>query len=162
MSVSEETKEATLEWLSFATQDLRAAESLMDETGSFTSQICFLSQQAAEKAIKAGLIFLQREFPFSHDLDKLRNLLPKDWDCYQKHTDLEVLSDWAVGARYPSVSARPSLGAAVDSLQQARNVIDSITKDLRNKGLVLNLTVDNLHFEETDNEISVDQETEKA
>lgn len=61
-------------WMSYARQDLQAAKTLMNEDSGFTQQICFLSQQTAEKAIKAGLIFLQIEFPFVHNLDHLRDL----------------------------------------------------------------------------------------
>ncbi|MCY4615587.1 MAG: HEPN domain-containing protein [Chloroflexi bacterium] len=38
---------------------------------------CFHSQQAAEKALKAALVLEGIEFPYVHDLTRLRNLLPR-------------------------------------------------------------------------------------
>ena len=81
MSGSDKTAREVSAWLSYAYLDLKAAETLMKGANNFSSQVCFLSQQAAEKAIKAALIFLGIEFPFSHDLDRLRELLTEDWTC---------------------------------------------------------------------------------
>ncbi len=51
-------------WLAYAQQDIKAAQTLLDQGDVFTRQVCFFSQQATEKALKAGLIFEQIEFPF--------------------------------------------------------------------------------------------------
>ncbi len=101
----------------------------MNEGSGFTQQVCFLSQQTAEKAIKAGLILLQIEFPFVHNLDQLRDLLPRDWHCRQQCPDLEALTDWAVKSRYP-IAPTPSLKEAQIAFQQAQRVLESIEKDL--------------------------------
>ena len=63
--------------------------------------ICFLAQQAAEKALKAALVLEEMDFPFRHDLDALRNLLPNTWPVRREHSDLAQLTEWAVEARYP-------------------------------------------------------------
>jgi HEPN domain-containing protein len=61
-------------WLRYAREDLLAAEVFVEQ--EMARQACFHAQQAAEKAIKTALVFLQIEFPYRHDLDLLRNLLP--------------------------------------------------------------------------------------
>lgn len=76
MSDQNKTTIETQRWLAYAKRDLEAAQALLNQGAIFTQQVCFLAQQGAEKALKAGLIFEQIEFPFRHDLDMLRNLLP--------------------------------------------------------------------------------------
>lgn len=66
-------------WLRFAEEDLRAAEAGAGEDGVLPRHVCWLSQQAAEKAVKAVLVFEQVAFPFSHDLEQLRTLVPSGW-----------------------------------------------------------------------------------
>lgn len=88
-------------WLAFAASDLNAAETLLRTSPSYPRQVCFLAQQAAEKALKALLILLDIEFPFTHDLDRLRDLIPDGWPVKRAYPDLAELSVWAVEARYP-------------------------------------------------------------
>jgi HEPN domain-containing protein len=63
--------------------------------------VCWLAQQAAEKALKGALASQAIPFPFRHDLDALRNLLPDGWEVKRQHPDLAELTEWAVEARYP-------------------------------------------------------------
>ena len=51
---------------------------MLESASIVPRHVCWLAQQAAEKAIKAVLVFLQIDFPRSHDLDALRNLAPDD------------------------------------------------------------------------------------
>ena len=74
MSEPERLRE-TGHWLRFAREDLSAAERTV-ERREVPRHACFLSQQAAEKAVKAALVFLQVEFPHRHDLALLRTYLP--------------------------------------------------------------------------------------
>ena len=68
----------TRRWLRYAREDLEAAEGMLESASILPRHVCWLAQQAAEKAIKAVLVFLQIDFPRSHDLDALRNLAPDD------------------------------------------------------------------------------------
>ncbi len=63
-------------WLRYSMEDLEAAETLA-KTKVSLRQVCFLAQQSAEKAIKAVLVFCQIEFPKSHDLEALVNMIPE-------------------------------------------------------------------------------------
>lgn len=49
--------------------------------------VCWLAQQAAEKALKAALVLEDIAFPFTHDLDALRNRLPGSWPDHTTHSD---------------------------------------------------------------------------
>lgn len=107
----------------------------MEEAALFSGQVCFLSQQAAEKAIKAGLIYLQIKFPYSHDLNQLTPLLPEQWQTFQQHSDLETLSNWAVDGRYPNLLGKPSIQDATDALNQAEKIFNSVQANLKANGL---------------------------
>lgn len=87
--------------LRFAEEDLDAAESLLRDESFVPRHVCWLSQQAAEKSIKGLLTARQTPFPFRHDLDALRNLLPENSIVRREHPDLAELTEWAVEARYP-------------------------------------------------------------
>lgn len=100
MSAPELVSEAN-RWLRFAAEDLKVAQNLLVSSESPPRHICFLAQQAAEKALKAALVLEEMDFPFRHDLDALRNLLPDTWSVCREHGDLAQLTEWAVEARYP-------------------------------------------------------------
>lgn len=127
--------EETQRWLTYAQRDLEAAEALSNQIDSFPQQICFLCQQAAEKSLKAALIYGQIDFPFRHDLDLLRNLLPSDWQTRTDHPKLTELTEWAVDARYPSRAEDPTAMEAQQALAQAKAVLQSVKADLSTRGL---------------------------
>ena len=60
-------------WLKYSGEDLDVASRLMAGTQTSPRHACRLYQQAAEKALKAALVLEGVDFPFSHDLDALRN-----------------------------------------------------------------------------------------
>src|SRR4051794_15919007 len=116
-------------WWAYALEDLTAAETAPANAAIVPRHACWLAQQAAEKALKAALIFLQIDFPFSHDLDVLRNLLPSDWSVRARHPALAELTEWAVGARYPGEAPNPNVDDSRHAVQQARGLVDSLERD---------------------------------
>ena len=84
----------TARWLRYAEEDLRTAESLLGLPHSIPRHACWLAQQAAEKALKAVLTSLQIDYPRTHDLDTLRNLVPDGWQLKDAHPDLVRLTEW--------------------------------------------------------------------
>jgi HEPN domain-containing protein len=122
-------------WLRYAQEDLEAAEALVGQPYAAARHSCWLAQQAAEKALKAILVFLQVDFPRSHDLDVLRHLIPGDWQVAVEHPDLADLTEWAVEARYPGDWPEATAADARDAVQRARAVWTSVTADLTREGL---------------------------
>ncbi len=61
------------EWLNRARSSLAHAR----QAGSDVDfeDLCYSAQQAAEKAIKGVLVRLKHPFPFTHNLDRLLNLI---------------------------------------------------------------------------------------
>lgn len=89
-------------WLNYARVDLDAGYTLLRDPDHYPRQICYLAQQAAEKAIKAIFVWLEIKHPFSHDLDRLRDLLPEGWQVKKQYPDLAELTVWAIVTRYPA------------------------------------------------------------
>lgn len=122
-------------WLRYAREDLQAAEAIVKEWEMVPRHACWLAQQAAEKALKAVLVFLQIDFPRRHDLDALRNLIPTGWQLKEEHPDLSYLTEWAVEARYPGDWPEATESDARSAVQQARAVWTSVCDDLARHGL---------------------------
>ena len=120
-------------WLRYAGDDLRTAEALL-EPGSVPRISCFHAQQAAEKSIKAIFVFLQVDFPFTHDLNRLRDSLPEGWTIKEDFPNLAELSKWAVEPRYPGDVIEASHQDAEASVEQARNVYETTLEDLKRHG----------------------------
>ncbi len=118
-------------WLAYARSDLNAGFALLRVPEHYPRQACFLAQQAAEKALKAILVLLEIEFPFTHDLDRLRDLLPEGWRVKSKQPDLADLTIWAVEARYPGDMPDVVEAEAQHALQLAEAVYQTIADDLQ-------------------------------
>ena len=79
MNDPDSTMDDAVRWLRFSREDLDVAGLLLTRRPVASRHVCWLSQQAAEKALKAALVLEGIEFPFTHDLDALRNRLPEGW-----------------------------------------------------------------------------------
>ncbi len=131
MSEPERLRE-TGRWLRFAREDLSAAERTV-ERREVPRHACFLSQQAAEKAIKAALVFLQAE-AYRHDLALLRTYLPDGWLLKENPADLDDLSQWAVEGRYPGSLREASEDDAETAVGLAREAYEAALEDLERYG----------------------------
>jgi len=109
----------------------------MEKKERLTGQACFHSQLAAEKAIKAGLVFLKVKFPLDHNLKRLSSLYPKDWAAMLQKSNLTLLSNWAVDSRYYNTANKPSVGQAQEAYQQAKTVVAAIEQFLEKAGVSL-------------------------
>ena len=86
-------------WLRYAREDLAMAERTAAGEGFAPRWACFLAQQAAEKAIKAVLVADGTDFPPTHDLRKLRDLVSAR-RLAELDVDLSALSRWATRGCY--------------------------------------------------------------
>lgn len=90
-------------WFKKAENDLRTAEYTMTMDAPPYDTVCFHAQQCAEKYMKGFLTFHEIDFPKTHSIEDLV-LLSKDTSpsLESEIGDVEVLSIYAVEARYPS------------------------------------------------------------
>ena len=122
-------------WLQFSAEDLDVAQWLLADRSSAPRHVCWLSQQAAEKALKAALVLEEIDFPYTHDLNALRNLLPDSWSVRVDHPDLTQLNQWAVEARYPGEWPEATETDAIRAESEARAVRDSVVAEFRRRGI---------------------------
>jgi len=113
-----------LEWLRHAQSNLDLARQ-PKSARVLWDHLAFEAQQAAEKAIKALLIYRGIEFPHAHDLSQLLMLLdepggalPGDlWEA------AAVLTPYAVLARYPGLDPPTSEEACRRAVALAERVV---------------------------------------
>lgn len=83
------------------------------------------------------LCFAQVDFPMTHNLDALRNLLPAGWSVKEQHGDLAQLTGWAVEARYPGDWPEATVEDSRQALELAEGVLESVRGGLSQRGLQL-------------------------
>lgn len=122
----EAVAEVAWSWLRRAKSDLATARSALDDRDQVDPWVAsFHAQQATEKSIKAALVMEQIRFPRTHELERLRALLPAAWDLPDPET-LAGLSRFAVAGRYPEgmfdAGAEPTWADAEDAVRLAESV----------------------------------------
>lgn len=122
-----------LRWIEYAEKDIRAAHALLNSGEFFPRQICFLAQQAGEKTLKAVLVFLEIPFPLTHDLDRIRELIPAGWEVKEKFPELYDLSVWAVESRYPGSYPDVVEHEAHETLHLAESVFDTARAEMEKR-----------------------------
>ena len=131
----------TARWLHHAEEDLITAETLLVQAHVPPRQACWCAQQAAEKGLKAVLIFLQIDFRRTHDLNVLRDLLPENWHLKTALPNLGDLNRWAVGARYPDDVQEATETNASTAVEQARAVWTAASTELAQHGFFVEKTL---------------------
>jgi HEPN domain-containing protein len=97
----EAVAEVALAWLRRAGSDLAIARKALASRDEIEPWIAsFHAQQATEKYVKAALVVEQIRFPRTHELERLRPLLPAGWELPDQEA-LADLSRFAVAGRYP-------------------------------------------------------------
>lgn len=126
-------RDSTRRWLLRARKDLRVAERFVAGQEPDYDLACYLAQQAAEKVLKAALIFSSLPFPKVHDLDKLRDALSVDWTVKSTYPALQSLTAWEASSRYPE-GVEATEQDARDAVALATGIWRSVTDDLRPRG----------------------------
>lgn len=117
------TEEFILDWLKKAKHDLKSAQVLLAAEEELYDSICFHAQQLAEKAIKALFTAKNIEFPKTHNLLLLSNLL-LDADIMKFNSDLEHLTKYAIEFRYPGEYVDPGKKEAEESIRVAAEIYE--------------------------------------
>ena len=110
------------EWLRRARSDLAVAR--VNVPDADPESLCFLAQQAAEKAIKALLIMRDVEFPFVHNLAELLDLLEAAGETIpQDVRRAGELTRYAVETRYADQVPRPTEQDLAEAVSIAEAVV---------------------------------------
>ncbi len=124
--------ELVQQWLTKAEEDLGVADHLLAQKTPYFGAIGFHAQQAAEKLLKAVLVLHQIEFPKTHDLAELLDLVagadPLLADALRNVITLNI---YAVEARYPGDSPEITASEAQTALSLANEVRKHVLERLR-------------------------------
>jgi HEPN domain-containing protein len=123
--------EFVIPWIQKAENDISSAQYLANNMRPSPSEvICFHCQQAAEKYLKAFIVYNDQEPPKTHDLIELVKL------CNNYNNDFsnilqkcEYLVPFAIRTRYPNASD-PNDEETKIALLYAKDIIDFIKKKL--------------------------------
>jgi HEPN domain-containing protein len=117
-------------WLQFAREDLQVAELVM-QAGLF-NQVCFHSQQCAEKALKGLILYQGQIVPRTHSLGDLLPLLSPD-PFADIRLAVQLLDRFYIPTRYPDAlpgslpESLPTRQDAEEALAVARQVLHIVT-----------------------------------
>lgn len=117
-------------WLVFAQSDLRLARK-GHIPGVRLEGLCYLSQQAAEKAVKAVLMHHKIHFPKTHQIQTLLEFLPLDLTLPAFIRNAADLSDYAVEGRYPQNFEDITRAEYISALKKAEAVVTWASKMIR-------------------------------
>lgn len=125
MQLDERKRKIIKQWLELAEEDFRVAEFTFKMESSIPYRvIAFHAQQAAEKYLKALLVLNNVDFPYTHDLFKLIELIPESLNLKNELKSVIKLTEYAVNRRYPDFYENLTLKEAKEAVSLA-----SFTKD---------------------------------
>lgn len=128
--MDDELRKEVRRWCRYAEEDLQTARQLVNRPGGVPRHPAWLAQQAAEKALKAVLIREQIEFPRTHNLSTLRDLIPSDWSVTAVQADLGQLSRFAVESRYPENVPDVTEEEARAAVADAQRIVTAVREEL--------------------------------
>lgn len=115
-------------WLSHAADDLEVAEILLAHDPPKANAAAYHCQQAAEKYLKAFLVYHGHRPPYTHSLEALLDLATGYENALEKLYDaVRPLAPFAVDIRYPGTSISATREEATTALTQARKVRDTVS-----------------------------------
>ena len=121
-------KQLAKEWLNKADEDFRVAERELAAEPPAFSAVCFHAQHAVEKALKALLVDLGVDFPRTHDLKFLQDLIKSKTPVFNDLEEALVnLSVSAVEVRYPG--SKPDRQLAEKAVDVMREFFDIFSEN---------------------------------
>lgn len=117
-------------WLATVSLDLRAGRACLSVPEPIVTAAAYHCQQAAEKLVKAVLVWLGRDVPRSHDIDSLVMYVPRELPIRDCLLPLGRFTAYATLYRYPGeagdVSDEPTREEVCGWLDEIESVRDSI------------------------------------
>ena len=111
-------------WLLQAKGNLNLAEKGGRLKGVLLEDLCFNAQQAAEKALKAVCLSQRMDIPKTHSLVHLMDILESSGVKIPNNVrDADILTQYAVQSRYPSIMEEITRSEYRDVLKLAANVV---------------------------------------
>ena len=126
------------EWIRFSTNDLITARHLFYDFHPKQTEIsCFLSQQCAEKALKAYIVFREEEPEKTHNLVLLcQKCMSFDCSFSEISDNCAELLPFAVAVRYPN-ELSPDDYIAKQAIDNAQKTYDFCIQKITESGIIL-------------------------
>jgi HEPN domain-containing protein len=132
--MDEVTAEIVQQWLRKAEHDLLNIRNNLAAENIPTDTVCFHAQQAIEKFLKGLMVANARNISKTHDLVKLltdvADILP---ELLPYEDQLEDISEYGVGVRYPDDFVEPTLDEARHAYEVALEIETIILNKLQNR-----------------------------
>lgn len=121
--------------LEMAYKDFKALTGMMDSQVFDDEIFGFHAQQAIEKTLKAWLALLGKEYPLTHDISALLDLLRASGQDIEEYWDLLEYNVYAVRFRYESLQV-------YDEALDGKTTVTSIEKLIENVRHMLGRTLE--------------------
>ena len=120
------------QWLTKSEEDLLVSGVILGAEMASYDTVGFHAQQGAEKALKALLVRHQVDFRHTHEIQELLALAePVVAGIHTRLAEAEMLTPYAVGARYPGPQPPLDKGEATRQVEVARAVVAYVRDLLR-------------------------------
>lgn len=135
-------KQEAIRWLRQAEHDLKVAEHNM--SAGFYSDVCFMSEQASQKALKAYLIHRTGRSPWGeHSIQVLARRCAEFNGKFREIARLGgILDRLYIPTRYPDALAPPAapyeayiLEDAENALRIAKRILETVKEEFEKEGL---------------------------
>ncbi len=119
------------EWLKKAQDDELFAISILKHRDAPANGVCFVSQQMAEKCLKAFLVYTKKKYPKVHALEYLLTLCMESDPLFKELKEEAIFLDSLyMETRYPSDYPEFSWKDAEDAFAAANKIKDFVMKKL--------------------------------
>ena len=127
-----ESANIILIWLQRARSDLQLGRAALRTREVMPEDACFHAQQCAEKALKALLLHFGIDFPKTHAIEVLLDLLKTQGICIPKDVDESFeLTEYAVHTRYPGEWELVTKAEARRAIEQAALVLAWVESQIK-------------------------------
>jgi HEPN domain-containing protein len=127
--MAQELSEKVSLWIVKAENDIKVIQNLLGSSEVITDAVCFHSQQAAEKYLKAYLVSNGIDPEKTHKIERLIETCLKIDPAFIELKDAVLLTEYAVEFRYPDDFYIPDEDEARSAFRLAVVVKDFVGKD---------------------------------
>ena len=119
-------------WFNKIQEDELTVQSILRHEDGAPSVVCFLSQQIAEKSLKALIIFFDMELEKIHDLKKLISLLEKDINKIKEiNEEATLLNRYYIETRYVGNFPEFSWADAKEAFSAAEKIKNFVLNNIK-------------------------------
>ena len=143
--MDKQKKDFIREWIYEGNNDLGLAKFVIDNDGPYYDLVCFHCQQAAEKYLKAYIIYLRLYYKKIHNISYLLNVIKRRKEVpdilFKK---AKFLEEYAIDSRYPDHWNDPTLEETkkcIESAEMFKVFIKPVLDEVVEKNE--NLSIDN-------------------